>query len=37
MTMMDLVSYNTKHNENNDEENQDGHHTDYSDKLWNGR
>ena len=33
MTMMDLVSYNTKHNEDNAEENQDGHHTDFSDNC----
>ena len=31
--LMDLVSYNTKHNEDNAEENQDGHHTDFSDNC----
>lgn len=30
MTLMDLVSYNNKHNENNAEENKDGHHDDFS-------
>lgn len=33
MTMMDLVSYNKKHNRENCEDNHDGHHSDYSDNC----